>query len=106
MALAFILFSGTLAAGRAERLLGRKDPSEVVIDEVFGQWITLLPLAAPTFWDYAAAFAFFRLFDIAKPWPVRRLETVGGGLGIMIDDAAAGVYALASLMALRVFFFG
>lgn len=106
LALAFILFSGTLAAGRAERLLGRKDPSEVVIDEVFGQWITLLPLAAPTFWDYAAAFAFFRLFDIAKPWPVRRLETVGGGLGIMIDDAAAGVYALASLMALRVFFFG
>lgn len=96
-----VLITGTVAAGRAETLLGKKDPSEVVIDEVLGQWITCLPFASLALWEYAAAFALFRLFDIAKPWPVRRLEGIGGGLGIMVDDAAAGLYAMLCLGLLR-----
>ena len=96
-----VLITGTVAAGRAETLLGEKDPSEVVIDEVLGQWITCLPFASLGFWEYAAAFALFRLFDITKPWPVRQLERIGGGLGIMIDDAAAGLYAMLCMALLR-----
>lgn len=101
LVLLFVLISGTIAAGRAETLLGKKDPSEVVIDEVLGQWITILPFASLGFIEYALAFALFRLFDITKPWPVKRLEAIGGGLGIMIDDAAAGIYALLSFGIIR-----
>ena len=72
-----------------------------MIDEVLGQWLTCLPFAAMALWEYAAAFVLFRVFDILKPWPVRRLEDIGGGLGIMIDDAAAGLYAMLCLAALR-----
>ena len=92
---------GVAASGRAETLLQKKDPPEVVIDEVLGQWLTCLPFAAMALWEYAAAFVLFRVFDILKPWPVRRLEDIGGGLGIMIDDAAAGLYAMLCLAALR-----
>lgn len=101
LVLLFVLITGIVASARAENLLQQKDPSEVVIDEVLGQWITCLPFAALSFWEYAAAFALFRLFDITKPWPVRRLEELGGGLGIMIDDAAAGLYAMLCLALLR-----
>lgn len=101
LVLLFVLVSGTVAAGRAEELLGKKDPSEVVIDEVLGQWIAILPFASLALWEYAAAFALFRLFDIVKPWPVRRLEAVSGGLGVMLDDMAAGGYALLCMLALR-----
>lgn len=96
-----VLFTGIRSASRAETLLQKKDPSEVVIDEVLGQWLTCLPFAALAFWEYAAAFALFRLFDIAKPWPVRALEKLPGGTGIMLDDAAAGVYAMLCLALLR-----
>lgn len=101
LALVFVLITGAIAAGRAEEILGEKDPPQVVIDEVLGQWLTLLPFATLAWWEYSAAFALFRLFDITKPWPVRRLEALGGGFGVMIDDAAAGVYALACLALLR-----
>ncbi|MDL2266886.1 phosphatidylglycerophosphatase A [Desulfovibrio sp. OttesenSCG-928-G15] len=99
-----LLAAGTWACGEAEKLLGKKDPSEVVIDEVFGQWLTLLPFASLGLWGYLAAFALFRLFDITKPWPVRQLEDIGGGFGIMIDDGAAGLYAMACLGLLLAFF--
>jgi phosphatidylglycerophosphatase A len=101
LVLLFVLVTGTTASSRAEKVLGQKDPSEVVIDEVLGQWIAILPFASLVWWEYAAAFVLFRLFDITKPWPVRRLEDVGGGLGVMIDDAAAGVYALLCMLLLR-----
>lgn len=103
LALVFVFATGVYASGRAEELLGKKDPSEVVIDEVLGQWITYLPFAALGFWEYAAGFVLFRAFDIVKPWPVRRLEALGGGLGIMVDDAAAGLYAMLCLALLRGF---
>ncbi|MCA1618693.1 MAG: phosphatidylglycerophosphatase A [Acidobacteria bacterium] len=89
---------GTWAATRAEKLLGKKDPGAVVVDEVAGQLITFLfvPwLAGP--WTIFAGFLAFRVFDIWKPYPVRRLEGLGGGLGIMADDMLAGFYAAAAM---------
>ena len=70
----------------------KKDPSQVVIDEVAGQWVALagLPLEPVTL---IAGFALFRLFDIVKPWPVGRLERFPGASGIMLDDLAAGLIA-------------
>jgi phosphatidylglycerophosphatase A len=76
--------------------IGHADPGEIVIDEVAGQWLSLVPVAAePAF--YPVAFVAFRIFDIAKVWPVnvldRRLE---GGFGVMADDIVAGIYAAVS----------
>lgn len=87
---------GIWAASRSEKLLQKKDPSIVVIDEVAGQMIALLsgPFWVQTWWSVLSAFILFRLFDIWKPYPVRRLEGLDSGLGIMADDLAAGVYAL------------
>jgi phosphatidylglycerophosphatase A len=76
-----------------------KDPQFVVIDEVAGQWITLL--FAPVAWKtMLAGFILFRGFDIVKPPPVRQLERLPEGTGIVVDDVAAGVYALAVLQLL------
>lgn len=92
--LAVVFVGGGLAATRAERLLGTKDPGCVVIDEVLGQWMTLLPLAAPSPFELLLGFVLFRTFDILKPQPVRASERwLPDGYGIMIDDALAGVYA-------------
>ena len=98
-----VFVGGVIVSARAEILLQKKDPPEVVIDEVLGQWIACLPFASLALWEYLAAFVLFRFFDILKPWPVRALESVGGGLGIMIDDAAAGLYAMLCLAALHRF---
>lgn len=63
----------------------------MVIDELVGVWLVLLPFARPGFGLVLAAFAFFRLFDILKPWPVRASETwLPAGFGVMIDDVLAG----------------
>lgn len=81
--------AGTIVA----RELGKKDPSQVVIDEVAGQLIALI--GAPLNWKYIlASLILFRGFDIVKPPPVRQLERLSGGTGIMMDDVAAGLYAL------------
>jgi len=87
---------GIWAASRAERLLQRKDPSVVVIDEVAGQMIAFLsgPFWIQTWWSILTAFVLFRAFDIWKPYPIRRLEGLESGLGIMADDIVAGAYAL------------
>lgn len=92
----FVTMAGIWAASRTERLLKKKDPSVVVIDEVAGQMIALLsgPFWLHTWWSVITAFLLFRLFDIWKPYPVRRLEGLESGLGIMADDVLAGVYAL------------
>lgn len=95
---------GSWCAGRAEQAMGRKDPSCVVVDELWGQWIAVLPLATMEALWIIPAFLFFRLFDIAKPWPVRASERwLPGGWGIMIDDGFAGLYAMAALLACRFF---
>jgi phosphatidylglycerophosphatase A len=87
---------GIWAASRAEKLLRKKDPSIVVIDEVAGQMIALLsgPFWAPTWWSVLTAFILFRAFDIWNPYPCRKIEDLHSGLGIMGDDVVAGVYAL------------
>ena len=75
---------------------GIKDPGFVVIDEVAGQMIALI--GVPVHWKYlVAGFILFRSFDIVKPFPLRRLETLPGGTGIMMDDVGAGLYSLVLL---------
>jgi len=73
-------------------VLGSKDPGIVVIDEVVGQWVTVAGVTAFNWRSWLAAFLIFRLLDIWKPPPVRRLEKLAGGAGIMADDIMAGVY--------------
>jgi phosphatidylglycerophosphatase A len=81
------------AAGGVAKDTGSKDPQIVVIDEVVGQWITLGGASTLNAKSWIAAFALFRLFDIWKPPPVRQLEKVPGGAGIVLDDAMAGIFA-------------
>jgi len=81
------------ASTQTARLLDKKDPSIVVIDEVLGQWVTLLGATALRWKSFCAAFLLFRLFDIWKPWPVRDFEKLPEGVGIVADDLAAGIYA-------------
>ena len=91
--IALALLVGIPASTLVARESGRKDPQFVVIDEVVGQWIALLGSRAD--WRHALiALALFRLFDITKPFPVRQLERLPEGWGIVFDDVAAGLYAL------------
>lgn len=93
VALALSIALGIPAATRVARDSQRKDPGFVVIDEVAGQLISLLALT-PT-WPHALfALLLFRFFDILKPAPIRRLEALPEGTGIVVDDLAAGLYAL------------
>ena len=91
---------GIWAAGRMERLSGGRDPSIVVIDEVVGMWCALLA-AQQVVWHYLVAFTLFRVLDIVKPGPIRRLEALPGGWGVMLDDLAAGIVTLGAVLALR-----
>ena len=87
------------AAGVVAETSGAKDPQIVVIDEVLGQWVALA--GAPTLgWrEWLGAFVLFRLFDIWKPVPVRNLERLPGGIGIVADDLMAGIYGALVLSA-------
>ena len=90
---------GIPAATLEARGCGSKDPSHVVIDEVAGQLVTLI--GCPLAWQaLLAGFILFRVFDIVKPPPVRRLERLPEGAGIVVDDLAAGVYGLIVLQVL------
>ena len=80
------------ASTRAARISGRKDPGFVVVDEVLGQWLTLLGATTLSWKNFLAAFILFRVFDIWKPWPIRRIERLPEGYGIVCDDLAAGLY--------------
>lgn len=98
LALVFgITMAGIWAATHVEKVSGRKDASIIVIDEVAGQLIALLFI--PFFWWgkwqlIVAGFLLFRIFDIWKPYPIRRLESIESGLGVMADDVLAGIYAV------------
>ncbi len=87
-----VVVLGIAAAGRVAATVGLKDPGLVVVDEVAGQWITLvgLPFTVPV---VVAGFLLFRILDVVKPWPARDLERLPSGLGIVADDVAAGIYA-------------
>ena len=87
-----VFFASVAASTRLARNLGKKDPGVVVVDEVVGQWVTLLflpftPAVA------VAGFLLFRVLDVFKPWPARQLESLPDGWGIMSDDVMAGIYA-------------
>jgi phosphatidylglycerophosphatase A len=89
-----VTLTGIPAATQVSRGAGKKDPQFVVIDEVAGQLIALV--AVPLAWkSFLAGFILFRVFDIFKPPPVRQLEALPEGSGIVLDDVAAGLYALA-----------
>ncbi len=95
-------FAGIWAANKLEACWG-EDPSRVVVDEMVGVWIPLL--AVPDndrwYWYVIAAFALFRIFDIAKPLGIRKMESLKGGVGVMMDDVLAGIYSFILLAGLR-----
>ena len=86
---------GVIASSFIEKEREIKDPSLVVIDEIVGMWISVL-FIPHVWWSFLIAFALFRFFDVVKPFPANNLQKLHGGLGIMIDDVIAGVYALIS----------
>ncbi len=98
VAAAFLGLWAIRACGETE-----DDPGWIVIDEVAGQWLALVPAALD--WRlYVAGFALFRLFDIAKPWPVGWADrALPGAAGIMVDDLLAGIYAAIGVGALAFF---
>jgi phosphatidylglycerophosphatase A len=88
-----VLFAvGVWAGTTAERYFGGIDPGPVVLDEVVGMLVTLLWIPVG-FAGALAGFVLFRVFDVIKPFPARRLESLHGGLGVMADDAMAAIYA-------------
>lgn len=98
--LAAILFPVAVwSAGVTATLTGIEDPQIVVVDEVVGQWLTLAGAFTLNSKSWLAGFVLFRLFDMWKPFPIRRLERLPGGLGIVADDVMAGVYGALVLYA-------
>ena len=95
-----VFIIGWRAVATVAKVSATQDPGAIVVDEVAGQWLVLIP-APPDALPYALAFLLFRVFDIWKPWPVcwanRHLK---GGLGIMLDDLLAAIYAVALLSGL------
>lgn len=97
--IAIMVAIGIPAATLEARGCGKKDPQHVVIDEVAGQLVTLV--ACPIMWQaLLAGFILFRVFDITKPPPIRQLEKLPEGTGIVVDDLGAGVYGLMVLQLL------
>lgn len=92
--LTIFCLAGIWSSSRSVPLLGNSDPSEAVVDELMGQFITFLFIPFGLSWPFIlAGFLFFRLFDIWKPYPIDDLQVLPGGLGICADDIVAGVYA-------------
>jgi phosphatidylglycerophosphatase A len=95
-----VLVVGTWASGVAEATLGSKDPGAIVVDEVAGMTISVLavPLTPAVL---VTGFVLFRIFDVVKPFPAGASQRLGGGVGVMIDDVIAGIYALILLLVVR-----
>jgi phosphatidylglycerophosphatase A len=99
----FVIFLSALAifiSGRAERIYSKKDDQRIVIDEIAGFQVAMLPVAI-TGLNLCIAFILFRIFDIWKPFPIRNLQNLPGGWGVVIDDVAAGIYAGVLMLALN-----
>ena len=95
---------GIWAASKAESIFEQKDPPQVVIDEIVGQLLTFgLIFRNPRFLLLLIGFLFFRLFDIVKPFPIRKLERAPLGFGIILDDLVAGFYASLVVFILHIF---
>ena len=104
LVLCFIVITiGTWTAGRAEVFLGRKDSPSIVIDEIAGYLVAMFMV--PEGWVFVVAgFLLFRVFDIMKPYPLKRLQNIHGGAGVMVDDIGAGVYTNLVLQAAAFFY--
>ncbi len=89
------------AGGNAARRLGKRDPAPVVIDEAAGMLFVLAYVGGSGWRELAAGFVLFRLFDIVKPFPLRALEKLPGGIGILADDIGAALYTILLLAASR-----
>jgi phosphatidylglycerophosphatase A len=99
-ALSIVIVIGVIVAGQVSKAYDNEDPSVVVIDEVAGQLLTFL-FVPVHFWSLAIGTVLFRVFDIWKPFPIRNLEPLKHGVGIMADDVAAGIYANLVLQAIN-----
>ncbi len=103
----FVVLSGLICAGvwssgKTQDILGKKDPSEVVIDETAG--FVLATLWLPLSWKaIGLSFFLFRFFDVVKPYPIRKLERLKGGVGIVADDLLAGAYAYVAALVILFF---
>jgi phosphatidylglycerophosphatase A len=98
LAAAALFFVGWWAATQVTRASGVEDAGSIVVDEVAGQWLTLV-VTPPDLIAYALGFVLFRLFDIAKPWPAGWADqALGGGFGVMADDVIAAFYAATALL--------
>lgn len=85
---------GVWACGESGRRIRFSDHRALVWDEFVGQWVALLPALFGPWWFVPAGFVLFRIFDIAKPWPIGWLDArVKGGVGVMLDDLVAGIFA-------------
>lgn len=92
-AILFVTAIGIPIATKFEKYYDKRDPRYCTIDEVAGMWISLIMVPKST-WPVILAFLVWRIMDIIKPYPARKLEDLEGGLGVMMDDIAAGVYSL------------
>jgi len=96
--LLLLLIISVPLSGAAEKIIGQKDPASVVIDEIVGYFVAMVGLQitwGQPFWNYKyliLGFVIFRIFDIVKPWPIKQLQDLKGGWGIVIDDVVAGIF--------------
>ncbi len=103
-ALGIIFVISVVTAGSAEKIIDRKDPGVIVIDEIIGMLITLIG-APNNIFVWILGFLIFRFFDILKPFPIRLIDRrVNGGIGIVMDDVLAGIYSLIILQIICRFF--
>ena len=98
-----IVFFGFLVCNKAAKIIGEKDPSCIVADEFCTLPITVIGFSDPIF--ILSGFIFHRFFDILKPWPIKKLEELPGGLGIILDDFLSAIFALIINLILFVYHF-
>ena len=98
-----VLAAGIWICGESARRLARHDDQRIVLDEIVGVLLTSLAIVEKSLFAFALVFVFFRFFDIVKPWPIRDVDhSLRGGLGIMLDDVIAALYAAACVVTIRV----
>lgn len=101
--ISFLFIFGVYISNEAEALFKKRDPSRVVFDEIIGMLVTMILIPSGIGW-LVAGFFLFRFFDILKPYPIRDIEKrMNGGLGIMVDDLLAGIYANVLLQGVRLY---
>lgn len=98
----FLFVGGIIVSEYYEQYFNKKDPGEVVIDEIAAYYMMLMfiPISLTTL---LLSFVLFRIFDITKPYPIKKLESIGGGVGIMLDDILAAIYALVIFIIIQSF---